>query len=280
MTDDLRKARAELSDWAHRLEEEVENKTRDLWLAQAQIVRSEKLSSIGLLAAGVAHELNSPLTGILTYAHLLAKKAPDGSREKEHLQVISSQAERCATIIKQLLDFSREHAPEKTRQDVHAVLEQAVALVEHQWSFQNVTIDRDLAADLPQVLINAGQMQQVFLNLLVNAGEAMPGGGRLTIQTRVLARAAGSQSAAKAAGDEVQIVFHDTGMGISPENIDKIFDPFFTTKDVGKGTGLGLAVSYGIVERHGGTVGVESAPGNGTTFTISLPVCGSDDNSP
>jgi two-component system NtrC family sensor kinase len=277
MTEDLRKARAELSDWAHRLEEEVENKTRDLWLAQAQVVRSEKLSSIGLLAAGVAHELNSPLTGILTYAHLLAKKSPDGSREKEHLQVISHQAERCATIIRQLLDFSREHAPKKTRQDVHAVLQQAIALVEHQWSFQDVVIQRDLAPDVPPLLINAGQMQQVFLNLLVNAGEAMPGGGQLTIQTRFCPRPAGSPPGAKTAGDEVRIIFRDTGVGIAPENLAKIFDPFFTTKDVGKGTGLGLAVSYGIIEHHGGTIGVESAPGKGTTFTITLPVAGPED---
>jgi two-component system NtrC family sensor kinase len=279
MTGDLQKARAELSDWAHRLEEEVEHKTRDLWLAQAQIVRSEKLSSIGMLAAGVAHELNSPLTGILTYAHLLAKKAPEGSREREHLQVISTQAERCATIIRQLLDFSREHAPKKSRQDVHAVLQQAIALVEHQWSFQDVTIDRDLAPNLPPLLINAGQMQQVFLNLLVNAGEAMPGGGHLTITTRVFARPGGPQPDGTG-GDEVQIVFRDTGVGIAKEHLSKIFDPFFTTKDVGKGTGLGLAVSYGIVEQHGGVIAVESSPGKGTTFTVSLPVASPEDAEP
>jgi two-component system NtrC family sensor kinase len=191
--------------------------------------------------------------------------------------VISHQAERCATIIRQLLDFSREHAPEKTRQDVHAVLQQAIALVEHQWSFQDVVIQRDLAPDIPPLLINAGQMQQVFLNLLVNAGEAMPGGGQLTIQTRFCPRPAGSPPGAKTAGDEVRIIFRDTGVGITPENIRKIFDPFFTTKDVGRGTGLGLAVSYGIIEHHGGTIGVESAPGKGTTFTITLPVACPED---
>lgn len=276
MTEDLRKARRELRDWAHRLEEEVEHKTRDLKLAQAQVIRSEKLSSIGLLAAGVAHELNSPLTGILTFAHLLARRIPDGSPEREDLDVIVSQTERCATIIQQLLDFSRESSPEKKSQDVHVVLERAVALVKHQALFHNIEIRRDLAPNLPQVLMDAGQMQQVFLNLLVNAGEAMPTGGHLTIQTRATTSAALSPSAA---GDAVQIVLSDTGVGIAPEHLDKIFDPFFTSKDVGQGTGLGLAVSYGIIERHGGTITVESTPGEGTTFTITLPTGGSESES-
>ncbi|MHC4399369.1 MAG: sensor histidine kinase [Planctomycetota bacterium] len=269
MTEDLRKARAELSNWAHKLEEEVENKTRDLTLAQAQVVRSEKLSSVGLLAAGVAHELNSPLTGILTYAHLLAKRISDDSLGKADLEVIISQTERCATIIRQLLDFSRESPPEKKAQDIHAVLEQAVALVEHQALFHNVTIQRDFDLEAPQVLMDAGQMQQVFLNLLVNASEAMRDGGRLTIKTR-----------AADARDEVRIILRDTGVGIPPESIDKIFDPFFTSKDVGQGTGLGLAVSFGIIERHGGSIGVKSTPAEGTTFTITLPTGGPDVASP
>ncbi|NOX54008.1 MAG: HAMP domain-containing protein [Planctomycetes bacterium] len=267
MTEDLRKARAELSNWARKLEEEVENKTRDLKLAQAQIVRSEKLSSIGLLAAGVAHELNSPLTGILTYAHLLAKRIPDGSQEKEDLRVIIDQTERCATIIRQLLDFSRENSPEKKSQDVHAVLEQAIALVEHLALFHNIEIQRDFDSAVPKVFIDAGQMQQVFLNLLVNAGEAMPAGGRLVIETR-----ASVFSSDEPSRQEIQIVFRDTGVGIPPEHLDKIFDPFFTSKEVGEGTGLGLAVSYGIVERHGGTITVQSELGKGSVFTITLPV--------
>ncbi len=279
MTEDLRTARAQLSAWAHKLENEVEHKTHDLKLAQAQVLRSEKLSSIGLLAAGVAHELNSPLTGILTYAHLLAKKAPDGSREKEHLKVIGNQAERCATIIRQLLDFSRERPPEKKHQDLHAVLEQALALVEHQWRSRDVTIEREFDPGLPHVFMDAGQMQQVFLNLLANAAEAMPGGGQVTLRTRALVPAAPSGAATQTVPQEVQIAFCDTGVGIPPENIDKIFDPFFTSKEVGQGTGLGLAVSYGIIERHGGTIAVESTPGKGTTFTITLPVRGSGDES-
>jgi two-component system NtrC family sensor kinase len=266
MTCDLRRARKELSDWGSTLEAEVENKTRDLKLAQAQIFRSEKLSSVGLLAAGVAHELNSPLTGILTFAHLVAQKIPEGSQESEDLQVVISQTERCATIIRQLLDFSRETSPEKKSQDVHAVLDQAVALVEHQASYHNIEVRRDLADDLPPVLMDASQMQQVFLNLLVNAGEAMPSGGLLTIETRAINHAAN-----ETACGGIEIVIRDNGMGIPQASIDKIFDPFFTSKDVGQGTGLGLAVSYGIIERHGGTISVESAPDEGTTFTITLP---------
>lgn len=264
MTEDLRKAREELSAWTQKLEVEVENKTRDLKLAQAQLVRSEKLSSIGLLAAGVAHELNSPLMGILTYAQLVSRKIPDDSLEKKDLQVIVAQTERCATIIRQLLDFSHESPAEKKSQDVHAVLEQAIALVEHQALFHDIGIHRDFAPYLSQVLMDAGQMQQVFLNLLVNAGEAMPAGGRVTISTRE------SAPLGSAAG-QVRIVIHDTGTGIAPDDIRKVFDPFFTTKEVGQGTGLGLAVSYGIIESHGGTINVESALGVGTTFTITLP---------
>jgi len=278
MTEDLRKARAQLSNWAHRLEEEVEHKTRDLRLAQAQVVRSEKLSSIGLLAAGVAHELNSPLMGILTFAQLVAKRMPDESQEKKDLDVIVSQTDRCATIIRQLLDFSRERPPEKRRQDVHIVLEQAIALVERQALFLNIEIERDFDPDVPPILMDTSQMQQVFLNLLVNAGEAMPDGGRLTIRTRATASPVRAESGAGlATPDHVEIALRDTGTGIPPENIDKIFDPFFTSKDVGQGTGLGLAVSYGIIEQHGGTLNVESTLGQGATFTITLPAGGSED---
>jgi len=276
MTKDLRTAREDLSDWAQKLEKQVEEKTRDLKLAQAQIVRSEKLSSIGLLAAGVAHELNSPLMGILNYAQLIANKVPDDSMEKQDLQVIISQTGRCATIIRQLLDFSRESSVAKMPQDVHNVIEQAIVLVERQALFQNIVIERDFDPKLPRVLMDAGQMQQVFLNLLVNAGEALPAGGSVRISTRASVSAASARPAAAAPGDVVRIVVRDTGTGISPQDLHRIFDPFFTTKEVGHGTGLGLAVSYGIIERHGGTIDVESAVGQGTAFTITLPAYGPD----
>jgi two-component system NtrC family sensor kinase len=267
MTEDLRKARTDLSEWAHKLEREVENKTRDLRLAQAQVVRSEKLSSVGLLAAGVAHELNSPLMGILTFAQLVSRRVANDARMKKDLQVIIQQTERCATIIRQLLDFSRETPSEKKSMDIHAILEQAIALVEHQAFYHDIEIRRDFDRSAPLLLMDAGQMQQVFLNLLVNAGEAMASGGCMSISTRAVASAAGANAA-----DEIHVVFSDTGIGIPQENLHKIFDPFFTSKEVGRGTGLGLAVSYGIIERHGGKINVESAVRKGTTFTIVLPV--------
>lgn len=264
MTKDLRHAQADLKNWAANLEVEVAKKTHDLELAQAQVVRSEKLSSLGLLSAGVAHELNSPLMGILTFSQLVKEKMPHGSGERDDLQVIITQTERCATIIRQLLDFSRENTPEMKSRDVNPLLERCINLVERQAAFHNIEIVRDFAPGPLSVLMDAGQMQQVFLNLLVNAAEAMPSGGRVTIVTRI-------------SDGEVRIVVSDTGTGIRPEDIPKIFDPFFTSKEVGKGTGLGLAVSYGIIERHGGTIEVESALGRGTSFTITLSACGPDE---
>jgi two-component system NtrC family sensor kinase len=265
MTDDLRTARAELRNSAHRLEEEVENKTRDLKVAQAHMIRSEKLSSVGLLAAGVAHELNNPLTGILTFAHLVSKKLPEESPQKADVQVIVEQAERCAVIIRQLLDFSRESRPEMRRHDLHEAIDHAIALVEHMPLYRTIRVEREYAADVPSVAMDAGQMQQVFVNLLINAGEAMPDGGRLTISTTKLGRAAPSEP------DKVRILVRDTGVGIPDEYMAKIFDPFFTSKEVGQGIGLGLAVSYGIIERHSGTIEVASEPGQGTLFAITLP---------
>jgi len=280
MTEDLQKAHAKISRWTRSLEQEVGDKTRDLKLAQAQIIRSEKLSSIGLLAAGVAHELNSPLTGILTFAHLLAKRMPDDSSEREDVQVIISQTERCAKIIRQLLDFSRESSHERQIQDLHEIIEKALALLAHQSLFHNIQIERDFDGDLPEVLVDANQMQQVFLNLLVNAGEAMPAGGRLAIKTQAVVPSSPSESSAGAESFEgVRICLRDTGSGIPPESLDKVFDPFFTSKDVGEGTGLGLAVSYGIIERHGGAITVESTLGEGTTVTIFLPFGGTEEES-
>ncbi len=273
MTTELKTAHSELRGWAGKLEEEVASKTRDLNRAQAQLIRSEKLSSVGLLAAGVAHELNSPLTGILTFAYILAKRVPEGSEEQQRLLTIAKQAERCATIIRQLLDLSRERPPEKKMHELHAILEQAISLVEHQPRFQQVRIHRHLDGAIHQVLVDAGQMQQVFLNLLVNAGEAMPEGGTVVVRTRQVA--AGQCPQVSCDGELVQIVFADTGVGIPPENMGKIFDPFFTSKDVGQGTGLGLSVSYGIIEGHGGHITVESTPGHGTTFMVTLPIGGS-----
>ena len=254
----LYSAHSELNNWARTLEQQVEEKTRDLKIAQDQVVRAEKLSSLGILAAGVAHELNSPLTGILTFSTLLLQDTPKESRQHEDLQLIVNETNRCAAIIRQLLEFSRESGPHKRSHDLTSVIHRSVALVEHQAKFHNVAITQSIASGLPTVSCDANQMEQVFLNMLINAAEAMPDGGSIEVR-------------ANAVDGRVVMEFADTGVGIPAEYLVKIFDPFFTSKPVGKGTGLGLSVSYGIVRRHGGTITVQSTVGKGTTFTIDLP---------
>lgn len=259
MTVDLHNARTQLSDWAKTLEQQVEEKTRDLRVAQDQVVRAEKLSSLGILAAGVAHELNSPLTGILTFSTLLLQDSPKGTRQHDDLQLIVNETNRCATIIRQLLEFSRESSPQKKPHEIAQVIQRTLALVKHQARFQNVKLTVDVAPGLPPVLCDPNQLEQVFLNMLINAADAMPNGGEVALR------------AAPGAPGRVVVSFTDTGVGIPPENLTKIFDPFFTSKPVGKGTGLGLSVSYGIVRRHGGKIEVKSEVGKGTTFSIDLP---------
>ncbi|MBL8733417.1 MAG: HAMP domain-containing protein [Planctomycetes bacterium] len=260
MTADLRLARAEIDTWTRTLEQQVEQKTRDLRVAQDQVVRAEKLSSLGILAAGVAHELNSPLTGILTFGTLLLQDTPKGTRQHEDLQLIVNETNRCAAIIRQLLEFSRETGPQKRSTDLTTVVKRAVSLVEHQAKFHNVKLTTELPTGLPTVSCDGNQMEQVFLNLLINAADAMPNGGGIVVRASVTA----------AGRFLVQVT--DTGTGIPPEILSKIFDPFFTSKPVGKGTGLGLSVSYGIVRRHGGAITVQSTVGTGSTFTVDLPV--------
>lgn len=260
MTTDLRRARTEIDNWTRTLEQQVDQKTRDLRVAQDQVVRAEKLSSLGILAAGVAHELNSPLTGILTFGTLLLQDTPKGTRQHEDLQLIVNETNRCATIIRQLLEFSRETGPQKRSTDLATVVQRAVALVQHQAKFHNVRITQSLPPALPKVSCDGNQMEQVFLNLLINAAEAMPDGGGIEVR------------ATPTPEGRLVLQFVDTGTGIPPDIVGKIFDPFFTSKPVGKGTGLGLSVSYGIIRRHGGTITVQSTVGKGSTFTIDLPV--------
>jgi two-component system NtrC family sensor kinase len=226
-----------------------------------RIMESERLAHIGQLAAGVAHEINNPLTGIVTYSHLLLERSVVGNGTRESLEKIVKQANRCRDIIRGLLDFARQRKPEKRLSNVNRVLEECVSLVDNQALFHNIRIVQHLAQDLPKVLMDPSQIQQVFMNMIINAAEAMHGNGQLTITTRhVLADSA------------VEVEFTDSGHGIKEEDLDRIFNPFFTTKEVGHGTGLGLAISYGIVQEHKGTITVESQEGQGATFTIRLPV--------
>jgi len=271
MTDALRNSRAELRDWAYTLEQKVERRTQELRRAQAETVRGEKLASVGLLASGVAHELNNPLTGILTFSHLLRQKMPDGSADAEDMDLVIRETKRCAAIIKRLLDFAREKQPEKKFTDLNQVIEDTVRLVERPAHLRDIEITADLDRTLPPIWIDADQIKQVVMNMLVNAQHAVEEKGSIAIRTRRSAQPWAPLDAVEPI-PMVVISIVDTGCGIPEENLRRIFDPFFTSKDVGKGTGLGLSVSHGIVEAHGGFIEVESKVGEGSTFRVFLPL--------
>jgi two-component system NtrC family sensor kinase len=223
-----------------------------------QVTGAEKLASIGRLAAGVAHEINNPLTGVLTFSYLLRDKPNMDAQDREDLDLIIRETSRAADIVRGLLDFARERPVLMERLDLNEVVRRTVRLIANQKKFEKITIDELLQEDLPEVQGDMNQLQQVLLNLSLNACAAMPDGGKLTIRTAV-------------ADDRVVLKVTDTGCGIKPEHLDHIFEPFFTTQDVGKGTGLGLSVTHGIIEQHGGQLEVRSREGEGTTFTIYLP---------
>ena len=230
-------------------------------ITRKKIMQSERLAVVGQLAADVAHELNNPLQGIVTYSHLLLERMPPDDPQRASVDKIANQAARCATIIRGLLDFSRPKKPHKKPANICAIIEECFSLVEDRALFHNIEVTRDHADCIPDAVIDPAQMQQVFMNLIINAAEAMGGVGRLAVSTRY-----------DADREIVQIVLRDTGHGIREEDLSRIFDPFFTTKEVGHGTGLGLAISFGIVKEHGGNITVESQLGVGTAFTIDLPV--------
>ena len=226
-----------------------------------RIMESERLALIGQLAAGVAHELNNPLQGIVAYSHLLLEKMPSADPRRDSIQKIVAQANRCTDIVRGLLDFSRQRKPQKKLYNVNLILQESIFWVEKQALFHNVQITKHIAENLPQTVVDPSQIQQVFINIIINAAEAMEGSGRLTLATRL-----------DSDGEFIAVEFTDNGCGINKEDLDNIFDPFFTTKEVGHGTGLGLAISYGIVKEHNGTLSVESEVGKGTTFIVRLPV--------
>lgn len=251
----------ELCETFNMMAESLDERDRQLReYMHKKLSQSEKLASLGRLAAGVAHEINNPLTGVLTYSHLLLRKAPEGHPDKEDLEVVVRETTRCRQIVKELLDFARETKSVRKPTDLNKVIRDTTSLVENQISFQNVQIREELDPNLPEVPIDANEIQQVFTNLTLNAAEAMSDGGTITITTGI-------------DGDKefVKAEVSDTGTGIPEENLSKIFDPFFTTKEAGAGTGLGLAITYGIVQRHEGTIEVRSELGKGTTFIIRLP---------
>ena len=228
---------------------------------ETQLAQADKLSSIGLLAAGVAHEINTPLAVISSYAQMLAKQLRGDARLGPVLDKITQQSFRAAEIANGLLNFSRTSTTEFRSTDLNQVVRDTLSLLEHQFKTAQILVDLDLAEELPPIHGNPGKLQQVFLNLLLNAKDAMPGGGRLTIATLV--------------NSHVEAVISDSGSGIAPENLKRIYDPFFTTKNMPgdrRGTGLGLSVSYGIIQEHAGKIHVESAVGSGTTFHLEFPL--------
>jgi two-component system NtrC family sensor kinase len=262
MEQSLARMRAERLKLLDSLEQQVEERTAALKQAQARLVQSEKLSSLGRLAASVAHEINNPLAGILTYAKLLirtlepgAADDPDRARAVKHLQLVQRETERCTAIVRNLLDFARERPLTLVDLSVNGVLDEALVLVTNQARLQNIELVKEFGATL---LVHAdfGQLRQAFINIVINACDAMPQGGRLVLTTEDTP-----------AGVAVQVT--DTGTGIPHDVLSKVLDPFFTTKE--KGTGLGLSVVYGIVERLGGALTIDSTVGVGTTVQIMLP---------
>lgn len=243
------------------LEKLVAERTTQLSQTQAQLIQSEKMAAIGCLAAGIAHEINNPLTAITMNIAFLADLIKGDERLEKKLKIIEKEADRASEIVKGLLTFSRQSKQtDRKSTDVHQIIENTLKPIEQELLLNNIKVVRDFSPAFPAVLVNANQIQQVFLNLINNACDAMPKGGQINIKTK------------KISDSKIVVEFSDTGTGISPENLAKIFDPFYTTKSPGKGTGLGLTVSYEIIKNHNGEFEVTSELGKGTTFLIRLPV--------
>lgn len=285
MTEALGKAQGELDALVATLEQRVEERTHELREAQAQLIQTEKLASLGKLSASIAHEINNPLSGILTYAKLLSRKLRVGPPDAEgvhaalqQLSLVERETQRCVSIVRNLLDFARQREPSFQAVDLAVVVEEALSLLANRMAIQNVGVAREFAP-LPTVQADFGQLRQACVNILMNACEAMPKGGTLRVVTREVALPGdGTGQTLSPTGKTgppvrfAEVSISDTGQGIPPEHLSKIFDPFFTTKE--KGTGLGLSVVYGIVEKHGGRISADSRVGQGTTVTLRFPAAG------
>jgi two-component system NtrC family sensor kinase len=264
----LRAANEEIVAWARNLEDRVEEKSKELKRAHDHMLHVEKMASIGKMAAVVAHEINNPLSGILTYAKLLRKwigRGDVGSDKKQEaiecLELIAGESQRCGELVKNLLTFSRTAPVNLAPTDLNTVVDRSVRLVQHQLEMNGIQLQLNLDPNLPIAQCDAAQIEQVVLALVMNAIDAMPRGGNLWLTTRATSDALG-----------VQIEVRDDGSGIPPDVLPKLFEPFVSTKERGRGVGLGLAVSHNIVERHNGEIAVESELGKGTKFTVTLPL--------
>ena len=267
----LRAANEEIVSWARTLEDRVDQKTSELKRAHEHVLLVEKMATIGKMAAVVAHEINNPLSGILTYAKLVRKWIERGEAEstkrtdaEQCLNLIADESRRCGELVKNLLSFSRTTPMNRQTTDLNAVIDRSVRLIAPQMEMKGVEVHRELSPDLPRVQCDPGQIEQVVLALAMNALDAMPRGGNLWISTR-----------ARLQSSEIAIHVRDDGSGIPAEILPHIFEPFLTTKETGKSVGLGLAVSHNIIERHSGRIDVQSELGNGTVFSVTLPLEGS-----
>ena len=266
MSNRLQVAQAEITSWAHTLEDRVAEKTRELKQAHQRMLHVEKMATIGKMAAVVAHEINNPLSGILTYSKLVkrwignnAASAPRQEEMQGSLDLIASESKRCGELVKNLLSFSRVSPMNLAWCDLNQVIDRCLRLVEHKMDMAGIQLNLELAPDLPPAHCDPAQIEQVALAMIINAIDAMPHEGNLWVSTRVTAESA------------IELVIRDDGIGIPAEHLPHIFEPFYTTKESG-GSGLGLAISQNIVERHGGHIEVNSVVGQGTTFKILLPV--------
>ena len=269
----LRAANEQIINWAKTLEDRVQQKTTELKNAHNHVLHVEKMASLGKMAAVVAHEVNNPLSGILTYAKLIRKWVATGQVQNEKraeamecLDLVASESRRCGDLINNLLSLSRSSPMNLQSTDLRAVIDRTLLLVRHQLELGGIELQLEVAKDLPRVSCDPAQIEQVLLALLMNARDAMPRGGTLWLETRMNREA-----------NEIEIKVRDDGAGIAPAVLPQIFEPFVTTKEKGHGVGLGLAISRGIMERHKGRIEVESELGRGTTFTVTLPAQASED---
>jgi signal transduction histidine kinase/putative methionine-R-sulfoxide reductase with GAF domain len=248
----------ELKTFSQQMEEKIQKTTADLKKTEAQLIRSEKLAALGQLAAGIAHEIRNPLTSINILIHSMTKNLPSGDSHKEDLKVIEEEIHRMNEILDQFLQFAKPATPLLEKADVFSIFEETLQLLRPHIEKQLIVVEKEFQP-LPIILMDREQMKQVFLNLLLNAIQAMPGGGHLTLRGR------NSED-----GQWIHISIQDSGIGISSENMNKLFDPFYSTKE--GGIGLGLSITHRIIDQHHGKIEVESAPGKGTLFTIWLPI--------
>jgi len=259
MASALRQMRGDLEEWGKTLEQKVKQRTEELVAMQTRVAQSERLASLGMLSAGVAHEINNPLGGILALTALTLEDLPQNDLSRANLEEVVAQCERCREIVKGLLEFSRQSETGAEQVDISATVEETLRLLQKQAFFFNIKLVKDFAPGLPAVVGDKSQLEQVFMNIIVNAVQAMEEKGTLTVVTRFTE-------------DEfVEVSISDTGCGIPADRVDHIFDPFYSTKMGGEGTGLGLSIAYGIVTRHQGSISVESEVGKGSTFIIRLP---------